>query len=49
MTKTDLRLIYKQETGKDIPILDYRIYLDEDEVLEYIEWLEEKLINLYNL
>jgi len=50
MTKKDLVLIYKGETGKDAPEIEPWIHiLDEDEVLEYIKWLEDKLINLYNV
>lgn len=53
MTKQDLQLLYRQETGKDVPKRDW-LYLDaslseKKEVEEFIEWLEEKLLNLYNL
>ena len=49
MTKKDLRLIYKQETGKYSPTVKGDKLGPISNEKEYIEWLEEKLINLYNL
>ena len=50
MTKTDLHLIYKRETGLDVPKHPSpRSNLSEiKKFLDYVSWLEEKLINLYN-
>ena len=46
MTKKDLELIYKGETGKYPPGKNSE---DLEELREWIIWLEEKLINLYNV
>jgi hypothetical protein len=49
MTKKDLLILYKQETGKEAPDTEdwKKIYIPsklQDILLEYVEWLEEKLI-----
>ena len=49
MTKKDLHLIYKQETGNYPPTVDDDILLPDLSAEEYITWLEEKLLNLYNI
>ena len=46
MTKKDLSILYKKETGLDIPNWNYKE--DYAAMEKYIQWLEEKLINLYN-
>jgi len=46
MTRTDLRIWYKQDTGKDIvDTVDMETDVEElEEVNEYVEWLEEGLM-----
>jgi len=45
MTRQDLRLWYKRETGKEIPIILIDMRDNEIEDCEnYIEWLEEGLM-----
>ena len=46
MTKTDLKILYHQETGHEVKEIDKDTI---DETLEYIEWLENKLLTLYNM
>ena len=47
MTKQDLRIWYKKETGKEIPIILIDMRDNEIEDCEnYIEWLEEKVLHL---
>lgn len=52
MTKQDLDLLYKQETGNDVPSLPIageEVSVEEIEELDcYLDWLEEKFLNLYN-
>ena len=53
MTKPDLHLLYKQETGEDVPTLPTageEVSLEEiTDLDDYFEWLEEKLLTLYNM
>jgi len=67
MTKKDLELIYKGETGNcpkasiDLEDLSYsdedgnkvvrvrELTLEYETLLEYLRWLEDRLINLYNV
>lgn len=47
MTKKDLHLLYKQETGNYVP--DIGESYNFEEVKDYLEWLETKLLTLYNI
>ena len=44
MTEQDLHLMYRQETGKDVPEITTDMY-DEDvsDCEEYVTWLEQKV------
>jgi len=46
MTKKDLELIYKGETGEYPPDKNSE---DLEKLREWILWLEDKLVNLYNV
>lgn len=53
MTKQDLHLLYRQETGVSSPgDLNTQFDLDQKdapEIQEYIDWLENKVLTLQNL
>jgi len=45
MTEKDIRMVYKQETGK-YPVKEYEDGSDTDDMENYIRWLENKIIEL---
>jgi hypothetical protein len=48
-TKTDLKLLYKQETGKDcVTHIPNTEFTDYEQDFEYYEWVEGKLLELMN-
>ena len=50
MTDKDLKIIYKQETGKEIvEHIDFDVDCEElSDIEDYLHWLEEKVIQFEN-
>lgn len=51
MTQKDLDVLYKLETGNDVPDPDLVDDIEKDIPLfiAYIKWLEEKTLTLFNV
>ena len=50
MTDKDLKIIYKQETGKEVVTnIDFDVDCEElSDIEDYLHWLEEKFIQFEN-
>ena len=56
ITNKDLRLEYKRDTGLDVAlgittenISDEDVYIDIEEEVPYLTWLEDKLVELLKI
>lgn len=45
MTNRDLKVAYLKDTGRSIYNIEYKDMADVDVLLEYIDWLEKKVID----